>query len=388
MSHNGTASDVMLQGFHWRSSESNNPVWYQIISQNAAKIRDARFDLVWFPPPSQSVDSQGYLPNRWNRLDTKYGTADQLQQAITSLRPLRVLSDVVVNHRCGANTGGSDFEDPPFMDGDQSSTVVSDDECGCGRGNRDTGENQGAARDLDHSNGAVQSTITTWLQMLKQRYGYAGWRYDEVKGYGGYFVGLYNAASDPYLSVGEFWENSDRQQVVDWINATGAQSMAFDFPTRSLLRDAIQQQQFWKLKTIDGQPTGVIGWWPSMSVTFVENHDTEPDRGDGNNFGNDTQVLQAYAYLLTHPGIPCVFWSHYFDWGNDVQDKINQLIRVRKDRGIGRDSTVNIAAADDSLYAAIIDDAVAVKIGPGPWSPDDGWRVDTDGNDFAVWVRI
>jgi hypothetical protein len=52
-----------------------------------------------------------------------------------------------------------------------------------------------------------------------------------------------------------------------------------------------------------------------MSVTFIENHDTEPVRDGGNKRFPDDKVMQGYVYILTHPGIPCVFWRHFFDQG-------------------------------------------------------------------------
>lgn len=118
---------------------------------------------------------------------------------------------------------------------------------------------------------------------LKNEIGFAGWRYDMTKGYSGNFNGLYNDASQPYLSVGEFWDGN-RQAVVNWIDATGGKSMAFDFPTRELLKQSVADGEFARLKTADGKPTGVIGWWSAMSITFIENHDTEPVRKEGKEF--------------------------------------------------------------------------------------------------------
>lgn len=381
--HNGSPADVILQGFHWTSSQSRHPAWYEILAQNAARIRDAKFDLVWFPPPSSSVDDEGYMPTRWDRLDSAYGTAAQLKTALAALRPVRAVADVVINHRCGVATGGADFDAPPFPN--QTGAVCRDDESGVGTGGADTGEHQVAARDLDHTNGDVREAIGQYLADLAAA-GFSGWRFDEVRGYGGEFVGGYNDRSRPYLSVGEFWD-SDRQTVVNWIDATGGKSMAFDFPTRTFLKTAIDQRQFWLLKTIDGKPTGVIGWWPSMSVTFIEDHDTFKDHPFPDEFGTGDQVMQGYAYILTHPGIPCVFWSHFFDYGPEISRKIAALIQVRKTQGLGRESVVNIAAADEGRYGAIVDDRVAVKLGPAPWDPGFGWRVVLDGNDFAVWTR-
>ena len=60
----------------------------------------------------------------------------------------------------------------------------------------------------------------------------------------------------------------------------------------------------------------------------------------------------------------------------------------RKAQGLNRTSVVDIVAADDGgRYAAIIDGKVAVKLGPAPWDPGEGWQVATDGNDYAVWTR-
>jgi alpha-amylase len=383
--HNGRSGDVMLQGFHWTSSFSQSPGWWEIVRANAPQIRTAPFDLVWLPPAAAAVDSEGYLPTRWSTLDSSYGTRAELAAALAALAPVRAIADVVINHRCGLATGGADFGDPAFPLANQDDAVCRDDESGVGTGDLDTGENQAAARDLDHTNAGVQAAVRQYLADLAGA-GFGGWRYDEARGYAGAFVGLYNESSRPYLSVGEFWD-ANRQNVMDWIDATGGRSMAFDFPTRTLLKRAVGGREFWRLKTIDGKPTGAIGWWPAMSVTFVENHDTDKDHPFPDEFGDGDQVLQAYAYILTHPGIPCVFWVHYFDYGADTQAKLRALVGVRKAQGIGRDSVVNIAAADDGRYAAIIDDRVAMKLGPAPWDPGPGWRLATDGNDYAVWTR-
>jgi alpha-amylase len=72
--------------------------------------------------------------------------------------------------------------------------------------------------------------------------------------------------------------------------------------------------------------------------TFAENHDTgfrtngdgSPESGhESDSFANNWQVEQAYAFLLTHPGVPCVYWKHYFEWGQDLQNKIKALINAK-----------------------------------------------------------
>ena len=388
---NGRADAVMLQGFHWRSHEPVRTAagtaksWYRVVRENAEVIRDAGFDYVWLPPPSESAAAEGYMPSQWYDLDSRYGTREELEAAIGALAPVKALADVVVNHRVGRATSRADFEEPTFAD--NAAAVTRNDECGCGTGEQEAGPDASVpfARDLDHFNPSVREEVVKWLRFLREDVGFAGWRYDLVKGYPGRFVRVYNEATQPELSVGEYWDDGSRQAVVDWIDATRGRSMAFDFPTRHLLRRAIQGRDFAALKTIDGKPTGVIGWWAAMSVTFLDNHDTQ--HGHFNQHFSGAEVLQGYAYVLTHPGIPCVFWTHFFDWGAENTAKIARLIAVRKRGGLHRGSTVDIRAADEGRYAAIVDGAVAVKIGPGPWDPGGGWRVAVDGHDFAVWER-
>jgi hypothetical protein len=52
------------------------------------------------------------------------------------------------------------------------------------------------------------------------------------------------------------------------------------------------------------------------------------------------------------------------------------------------ESTVNIIAAQKDLYAAVVDEKVALKLGSAPWNPDEQDRsLYLEGPDLAVWVR-
>lgn len=37
---------------------------------------------------------------------------------------------------------------------------------------------------------------------------------------------------------------------------------------------ALERCEYWRLSDQKGKPPGVLGWWPSRAVTFIENHDT------------------------------------------------------------------------------------------------------------------
>ena len=396
--YNGTGKEVMLQGFHWTSynpANNGNKHWYRIIAENASVIKEAGFDYVWFPPPSRSAASDnGYLPTQWYALENGYGTKAELKAAVSALKPAMALCDIVINHRCGTATGGADFTNPAFGNAEQNkAAIVTGDECQCGKGHfeerhRDGSFSEGneGGRDLDHTGPRVQMRVKEFQQKLKDEIGFAGWRYDQVRGYNGFYVGLYNDASRPVLSVGEFWDNS-AQTVVDWVDETGGKSMGFDFPTRDALVSATLKQDYSRLKTLAGKPPGLIGLWSEMSVTFIENHDTEPVRDGGNKRFPDGKIMQGYVYILTHPGMPCVFWRHFFDQGEEQKAQIVKLIALRKKAGITSRSSLFIEPNTDGKYAAIIDDKVAMKIGPAPWSPGDGWVLQLDGPDYAVWRK-
>lgn len=409
----GKSDAVLLQGFHWRSHEID---WYDILIENTPRIQKLQIDIVWFPPPAASADKQGYLPTEWYNLNSSYGSQKKLKKAIMSLRsgirPVEAIADIVVNHRCGLKSW-ADFRNPNFAaegvtNPDEirkanEKAVCVDDEWKNQNGNptgaKDTGVGFEGGRDLDHTNPLVQQTIIRWLNWLKSEVGFVGWRWDLVTGYHPKYVGIYNDATKPVFSVAEFTDATS-SGLLDWINRsyglpddengqpnrTGGKSTTFDFATRSLLKKALTEKDFSCLKSVDGKCAGLIGTWPAMAITFLDNHDTEPSNHN-DPFPTET-VQQAYVYILTHPGKPCIFWCHLFDWEQPYRDIIEKLIMFRKKTALHCDSIVNIIAAQKDLYAAIIDEKVAIKIGPGPWNPDKkGWSLNLEGNDFAVWQK-
>ena len=396
--YSGSGEDVMLQGFHWNSWQYGT---WNIIRDKADEIKEAGFTMVWFPPVSRAADNVGYLPNEWYTLHSNHGSEAELREAVYALneRGVKPIADIVINHRVGSNNW-ADFAYPHFYNNQDA--VVCNDEWGAGEGNYDTGEGYGAGRDLDHTYLDVQDEVKYWLSWLKNDIGFKGWRYDYVKGYAGRFTGLYNSSSQPYFSVGEFWAditgdyyasgnevNYHRQKLMDWINATGNRSTAFDFTTKWQLMLAVSRSEYWRLKDPNGNPIGAIGWWPKMSVTFLDNHDTGASPNGGQKewpFPSD-KIEQGYAYILTHPGTPCVYWPHYFDWGTDLRTKIKKLIKLRQEQNITSTSKVEIKVAASGKYAAVINNNLAVKIGGADWQPGYGWQLRTSGNQWAVWTR-
>ncbi|MCX7647534.1 MAG: alpha-amylase family glycosyl hydrolase [Elusimicrobiales bacterium] len=392
---------VMLQGFHWYAdSYWYNPPngWWGVLAEKAKDIYDSGFEMIWFPP----VSIGSYYPTEWYNLNSQWGKEEYLRKAIKEMHKygIYVIADVVLNHRNG-KTDWYDFKNPDWP----STVIVQDDEW---RGfsdqpyngkspNYDEGQGDWGCRDLDHRSQLVQEDTKIFMRWLKNDLGFDGWRYDMVKGYSPYYVKLYNYASSPVFTVGEFYD-TNRQLIVNWIDGTDDTSdkknasSAFDFTTKYNLINAVESERY-EVLSDNGKPSGLIGWWPEKSVTFVENHDTSPR--DPNFISNASkeykiQRMMGYAYILTHPGVPSVFWPHFYDWGQDYKNAIKKLIQIRKKAGINSKSPIKILAAQNELYAALITGDkyyVVLKLGKNwGWYPGNEWTLETSGERYAVWT--
>lgn len=381
---------VMLQGFHWNSHKSS---WYGTLQGKASDIKNLGITHVWFPPPSDAASSEGYLPRKLNNLNSNYGTETQLRSAISALNSqgVKSVADIVVNHRVGTSNW-ADFTDPTWG----SWSVTRDDEWGQGTGSWDTGDKYGAARDLDHTNSTVRNDIKYWMNNRLKSVGFSGWRFDYSKGYGANYAGEYQSATNGNFCVGEVWTDLNyndvdghRKQLMNFVDGTSGRCGAFDFTTKGLLNQALATDQYYRLRDGQGKPAGGIGWWPQKMVTFVDNHDTGPSESCGNAQNHwpvpCNKVMVGYAYILTHPGIPTVYYPHVYNW--NLRNQIKALIDIRKSQGIGATSSVSIQRADYGVYAAIINGNTAVKVGPYDWSPGPGWSLSTYGNQYAVWKK-
>ena len=402
--------DVMFQAFDWNvQNQPPGQTWYDVVSGVRNTIVDAGIDVIWMPPPSNSAAPQGYLPREINNLNSAYGTQAQLVSLIDQYHRsgIKVLSDIVINHRVGTPDAvtftnpawptffiTADDEGRNFVDGPVEFSINNDFFPGPSLKADGSSGGFAAARDLDHENPAVRQEIIKWMLFLKNDIGFDGWRYDFVHGYNPIYNKEYNDATDPYFAVGELLESS-RVQTNNFVTRTEGSSSAFDFNTKVSLQNALRDNNLSYLRDFDGKPSGMIGVNPSKSVTFLDNHDTgEAQQCCGSNFvfpGGETNLRKGYAYILTHPGNPMVFWTHFFDAGVGVRNAIRDLIAVRKSVRVFSGSSIDIAEARSDLYAAYIDGksgTIAMKLGSGDWAPNgSGWTLQTSGNDYAVWTQ-
>ncbi len=436
---------VMLQGFYWEShrhghagfEQFGTKHWYAIVRENAETIADGRFDLIWLPPPSEAGDvSAGYGPKELFNLANSYGSFSEHRTMLEALlgHGVEPVADLVLNHRDGSG-GWVSFRNPDWglraiTRNDEAFSNPASGVAGTPVAERGAEEEPPAPygagggttyaydvfRDIDHTNPDVRRDVLRYLLQLKSA-GYRGWRYDMVHGFHARWVALYNRRTTPTFSVGEYdWDKQGEQRGWVWHTATApddlrTSSSVFDFTTQFTLKDNKDRYLVWYGfghgvgligDTTDGQP------WKQRAVTFLENHDTgyrtNPDGTPQKNhkfdsFQNTWEVEQAYAYILTHPGVPCVYWKHYFDWGPDLRNKIRALVNARKVAGVHSGSELQMQdhARARGVYAARVSGRsgdLFVRVGgsDADWQPSDSgfadYREYATGAGWRVWVRL
>ena len=151
---------------------------------------------------------------------------------------------------------------------------------------------------------------------------------------------------------------------------------------------------------------------PEDAVTFIDNHDTGSTQKHW--YLDPSDIGTAYAFILTHPGVPCVAWQHYFTYaesgsivdsqqyigGNTVsgtsntyRKHIDYLIDLRNRIGIEYDDTVKTDGTSNSCYVGEIvgnNGTILVKIGNVTAATGTGYAGNDpiySGTNFAIWEK-
>lgn len=357
---------VMLQGFYWDSYKETS--WTKLEAQ-ADEIAPY-FQLIWIPQSgwcNSDYNSMGYMPVYYFNQKSSFGSERELRNMIATYREKGTgfLADVVLNHRKNLGINGSWIDFPVETWNGKTYEMVSTDICQNDDGgttanwaksqgislsiNYDTGDDWSDCRDLDHKNPHVQEIIKDYLRFLLEDIGYAGFRYDMVKGFWASFVADYNVATKPRFSVGEYFDGTEN--IRTWVNNTKGYvsstptSAAFDFQFHFRLRDAIESRNWRKLG--EGEKPLADCYEKQYAVTFVENHDTECRITGETQTAIWKDTLAANAYMLAMPGTPCVFYRHW----KDCKYPLKQMILARRLAGVTNTSTSEEKWTDDNFYA-------------------------------------
>ena len=398
----------MLQAFSWDSYDETN---WTVLEKQADEL-SYTFDLVWLPQSGNcGGQSMGYDDLYWfSNYNSSFGSETELRSLIRTFKSkgIKTIADVVINHR-KSNNGWFGFPSESYNGisykmtasdvcsyDDNGKAAAEAERLGKKLGNPDSGEGWDGMRDLDHTSENVQNTVKAYLNFLIKDLGYAGFRYDMVKGYAPTYTGLYNQSAQPEYSVGECWDGTET--IANWINGTKIndviQSAAFDFQFKYVMRNATDNRSWNRLSMRNDGNWPLIssnyenGTYRRYAITFVENHDTQL-RNDGSSNGPlKRDTLAANAYMLAMPGTPCVFLPHWINYSTEIK----AMIFARKYVGINNQSSYKNILSKTTVYINSIDDKLAVAVGDVTASninlDTNTWKKVLEGYHYAYFLPV
>ena len=412
-------TDVLMQGFYYNSYEVNDTAkngtdlygdtkWRTLYKQSGEI--GAYFDLIWLPPSALSSGT-GYYPRQYSNQNSDWGSRTELESLIAAFHNsgTKVVADVVLDHFI-AMSGWCDFATMNFgkygtykpdmswicktdeINTDESKKKDAGDCFGKATGDDDEGDNNDGARDLAHSKIPVQNFSKAYLQWLRAEMKYDGFRWDEAKGFDPKHIGEYNDAAEPYISFIERWSGTED---ITWaIDRSGKRTMALDFQTKYSAFDGIAAFDYSRCKG-----SGLLGaGYAKYAVTFIDSHDWFY-RGNGQEFGGNgnsltpelkDRLLQANAFLLGMPGVPCVFYPHWYKYKEEIKDMIN----ARHLAGVHSESEISDESADHDGYECTVHGKngwLILQLGNRTKHEDQAWdanyKLIAKGPGYAMWVH-
>ena len=388
------SNNTMMQYFEWYLP-SDSTLWDKV-TKETKHLENIGITHIWLPPAYKAsggkndvgygvydlydlgeFDQKGTIP-------TKYGTRDEYLDAIKTLREnnIKVLADIVLNHKLGAD----ETEEVLAVQDDTENRNISLTEAKPirvwtkytfpGRGNIysdfkwnwthfhgvDWDENTGTAAiykfygkhwdesvdkekgnfdylmgaDIDLNNHDVVNELKKWGKWYLNTTNVDGFRLDAVKHIRAEFFPewleeLRTTTERELFSVGEYW-SSNIDILNNYIEKTNGCMSLFDVPLHyNFYSASISNGEFNMSQIFDGT---IVGTNPEKAVTFVDNHDTEPDQSLKSWVLDWFKPLAYSLILLRREGFPCVFYGDYYGIPEkgveSKKDILSVLLKLRK----------------------------------------------------------
>jgi alpha-amylase len=371
---------VMMQYFHWYLP-TGGTLWNQL-TRDAKELAANGFTALWLPPAYKGSNGGydvGYAVydlfdlgefNQKGSIPTKYGTKDQYLKAIESAHTagIQIYGDIVLNHRLGADAE-EEVEATPLDPNNRFQPIDNyqkikawthftfagrkgkyskmewhwwhfdaidynvynqqqkavylikdktfDRNVDAEKGNFDY--LMGCDLDMDHSE--VLGELKYWGEWYLDITKIDGLRLDAVKHIDARFFynwlkDLNNYAKKDLFTVGEYW-SYELEALKYFIKETEGKINLFDAPLHNNFYAASLQGQNYDLRKIFDN--SLVQHHPTLAVTFVENHDSQPLQSLESVVEGWFKPLAYALILLREAGYPCVFYGDYY--GASYKDK-------------------------------------------------------------------
>lgn len=383
---------LIFQGFEWHMPTNHD--YYPRMQELAPHLKEKGINAFWLPPFCKATSSfdVGYGIydlydlgefDQLGQLPTRYGTREELEALLQTFTELGILpiADVVLNHKAGADFTER-FHATPVDEENRNEAIGEEREIEAWTGfnfpgregkysefvwhyyhftgvDYDTikeeggifkisgegkGWSEGVSRELgnydylmfaniDHQHPDVVEELKRWIEWLLESLPIRGLRFDAIKHIDlGFLKDFTQYVGDRELLLfGEYWQHST-QELEHIIGELEERLLLFDVVLHDNFARASKEEGY-DLRTLkDGT---LLQSHPSHTVTFVDNHDTQPGQSLGS-FVEDHFKVQAYAFLLLREeGVPCIFYGDYLGIsGEDEREghqwMIDKLLDLRK----------------------------------------------------------
>ena len=377
---NGT----MLQGFSWNLPPDGQH--WRRLARLAPRLAEEGFTSIWMPPAykgTQGMKDVGYgAYDLWDlgefdqrgSVATKYGTREEYQAAVDAMQKagLYVLADMVLNHRLGADATqrvlatevaadnrnyAMDIPRPitawtrytfPGRNGtyddftwDYHCFKAVDYDVFHERSGVFLLDGEHWDEDVDHENGnfdylmgadvklhdpRVYEQLVKWGAWYLNETHVDGVRLDAIKHmsrsfYLKWLADMRNATGRELFCVGEYW-SADTGLLQSYLGDEKTMSL-FDVPLHFKFFHASHDGQRIDFKHIL-QGT-LLEADPIHTVTFVDNHDTQPNQALESTVEAWFKPVAYALILLREQGYPCVFFADLYGLPNDRIQAVAEL---------------------------------------------------------------
>ncbi len=364
----------MMQYFNWYSP-NDGTLWSQV-AQNAQDLKDAGITALWLPPAYKGAAGGydvGYGVydmydlgefDQKGSIRTKYGTKAEYLNAINAAHAagIQIYGDVVFNHRGGADATESvtatrvDWNNRNYEFGGDVQIDAWTQFDFTARGNQYSdfkwrwyhfdgvdwaqnlqetsifkfrGDGKGWDWEVDTENGnydylmyadldmqhpEVVQELKDWGEWYVNTTNVDGFRIDAIKHieyafFNEWLDHMRQTTGKPLFTVGEFW-SYNKQKLHNYIAKTQGRMSLFDAPLHLNFHQASVSGGQYDMRTI--MDNTLMKEQPSLAVTLVENHDTQPCQALESPVQDWFKPL-AYAFiLLRNEGYPNVFHADYY----------------------------------------------------------------------------
>ena len=404
---NGT----MMQFFEWYYA-ADGSLWNKF-KHEASRLKELGVTAVWLPPAFKGMKgatSEGYDVydiydlgefNQRGTIRTKYGTKDEYIVAIQTAHEndLHVYADIVLNHMGGGDEiekikvkkanpenrkefVSDEIEIEAFTKftfpgrSGKHSSFIWDQHCFTGVDYAENLKEKGVffiangydsweevlnnekgnfdflmLNDIEFRNEYVREELKRWIKWYYNTIKFDGLRLDAVKHIPVYFYNewldyIRKEIKPDIFVVGEYWL-ADVTALQQYIQATEGRMHLFDAPLQRNFNVASHRGNQYNLSEIFKDTLVSVN--PALSVTLVENHDTQPCQSLEAPVQKWFKPLAYALILLREHGYPCIFFADMYgteysdkskegsacDIKLDKIDELEKLLLLRKDYAYG-----------------------------------------------------